>query len=542
MSNNQSQNTVFLPEGSKRERGKDAQRMNIMVAKAVSNAVKSTLGPRGMDKMLVDEMGTVTISNDGATILKEMAIEHPIGKMLVELAKNQDDEVGDGTTSAVVIAGGLVSKAENLLDENIHPSIIIKGYKMASEKAVEYFNEISEKVTIEDKQLLLDIAKTSMTGKAAENSSILSSIVVDGILKISKSNKEIEREQIKIEQKIGGNLSETKLIDGIVLDKEIVHSEMPKNIKNAKILLVSSALEVKEPETEAKIQITSPDQLQAFIDQEEQTLKTMVDRIQATGATLVLCQKGIDDLAQHYLAKAGITAIRRVRQTDIERLAKATGGKIVNRLKNVTVKDLGAAELVYSKKIAGDDMLFIEGCPNPGYVTILLRGTSEQVLAETDRTLTDAIGAVISTIKSGKFVAAGGSSEIEVALRLKNFAKGVGGREQLAIEAFAEVLEIIPKTLAESAGLDAIDTIVSLRSKHQDPVNKGFGVDVVNGTIADMKKKKIIEPISVKTQAVTSSTEVAEMILRIDDIIAGQANKPKGMPMGMPGGMDMGDM
>lgn len=542
MSNNQSQNTVFLPEGSKRERGKDAQRMNIMVAKAVSNAVKSTLGPRGMDKMLVDEMGTVTISNDGATILKEMAIEHPIGKMLVELAKNQDDEVGDGTTSAVVIAGGLVSKAENLLDENIHPSIIIKGYKMASEKAVEYFNEISEKVTIEDKQLLLDIAKTSMTGKAAENSSILSGIVVDGIMKISKSNKEIERDQIKIEQKIGGNLSETKLIDGIVLDKEIVHSEMPRNIKNAKILLVSSALEVKEPETEAKIQITSPDQLQAFIDQEEQTLKTMVDRIQATGATLVLCQKGIDDLAQHYLAKAGITAIRRVRQTDIERLAKATGGKIVNRLKNVTVKDLGTAELVYSKKIAGDDMLFIEGCPNPGFVTILLRGTSEQVLAETDRTLTDAIGAVISTIKSGKFVAAGGSSEIEVALRLKNFAKGVGGREQLAIEAFADVLEIIPKTLAESAGLDAIDTIVSLRSKHQDPVNKGYGVDVINGTIADMKKKKIIEPISVKTQAVTSSTEVAEMILRIDDIIAGQSSKPKGMPMGMPGGMDMGDM
>lgn len=542
MNSNQSQNTSFLPEGSRRDRGKDAQRMNIMVAKAVSNAVKSTLGPRGMDKMLVNDMGDVTISNDGATILKEMAIEHPIGKMLVELAKNQDDEVGDGTTSAVVIAGGLVAKAENLLDENIHPSIIIKGYKMASEKAVEYFNEISEKITIEDKQLLLEIAKTSMTGKAAENGSVLSNIVVDGILRISKSNKEMERDQIKIEQKIGGNLSETKLIDGIVLDKEIVHSEMPKNIKNAKILLVSSALEVKEPETEAKIQITSPDQLQAFIDQEEQTLKTMVDRIQATGATVVLCQKGIDDLAQHYLAKAGITAIRRVRQTDIERLAKATGGKIINRLKNVTAKDLGTAELVYSKKIAGDDMLFIEGCPNPGYVTILLRGTSEQVLAETERTLTDAIGAVISTIKSGKFVAAGGSSEIEVALRLKNFAKGVGGREQLAIEAFAEVLEIIPKTLAESAGLDAIDTIVSLRSKHQDPLNKGFGVDVVNGTIADMKKKKVIEPIAVKTQAVISSTEVAEMILRIDDIIAGQSSKTRGPPMGMPGGMDMGDM
>lgn len=540
--NNQSQNTSFLPDGSKRDIGKDAQRMNIMVAKAVSNAVKSTLGPRGMDKMLVDEMGNVTISNDGATILKEMAIEHPIGKMLVELAKNQDDEVGDGTTSAVIIAGGLVSKAENLLDENIHPSIIIKGYKMASEKAVEYFNDISENITINDKAELQEIAKTSMTGKASENSTVLSNIVVDGILKISKSNKEMEREQIKIEQKIGGSLSETKLIDGIVLDKEIVHSEMPKKIKNAKILLVSSALEVKEPETEAKIQITSPDQLQAFIDQEEQVLKTMVDKIVSTGANVVLCQKGIDDLAQHYLAKAGITAVRRVRQTDIERLAKATGAKIINRLKDVTNKDLGTAENVYDKKIAGDNMLFIEGCPNPGYVTILLRGTSEQVLAETERTLTDAIGAVISTIKSGKFVAAGGASEIEVALRLKDFAKSIGGREQLAIEAFAEVLEIIPKTLAESAGLDAIDTIVSLRNKHQDPLNKGYGVDVINGTIADMKKKKVIEPIAVKTQAVTSSAEVAEMILRIDDIIAGQSGKPRGPPMGMPGGMGMGDM
>lgn len=540
--NNQSQNTSFLPDGSKRDIGKDAQRMNIMVAKAVSNAVKSTLGPRGMDKMLVDEMGNVTISNDGATILKEMAIEHPIGKMLVELAKNQDDEVGDGTTSAVIIAGGLVSKAENLLDENIHPSIIIKGYKMASEKAVEYFNDISENITINDKTELQEIAKTSMTGKASENSTVLSNIVVDGILKISKSNKEMEREQIKIEQKIGGSLSETKLIDGIVLDKEIVHSEMPKKIKNAKILLVSSALEVKEPETEAKIQITSPDQLQAFIDQEEQVLKTMVDKIVSTGANVVLCQKGIDDLAQHYLAKAGITAVRRVRQTDIERLAKATGAKIINRLKDVTNKDLGTAENVYDKKIAGDNMLFIEGCPNPGYVTILLRGTSEQVLAETERTLTDAIGAVISTIKSGKFVAAGGASEIEVALRLKDFAKSIGGREQLAIEAFAEVLEIIPKTLAESAGLDAIDTIVSLRNKHQDPLNKGYGVDVINGTIADMKKKKVIEPIAVKTQAVTSSAEVAEMILRIDDIIAGQSGKPRGPPMGMPGGMGMGDM
>ncbi|MDD3244589.1 MAG: thermosome subunit alpha [Candidatus ainarchaeum sp.] len=516
---------AFLPEGTKRDKGKDAQRLNILVAKAVSNSVKSTLGPRGMDKMLVNEMGDVTISNDGATILKEMAIEHPIGKMLVELAKNQDDEVGDGTTSAVIIAGGLVSKAENLLDENIHPSIIIKGYKMAADKAVDYFTDISENITITDKQALLDIAKTSMTGKASEYSSSLANIVVDAILKISKSKKELERDQIKIEQKIGGNLSDTKLIDGIVLDKEVVHSEMPKDIKSGKILLLGTALEIKETETEAKIQITSPEQLQAFIDQEEEQLKEMVDKIVSTGANVLICQKGIDDLAQHYLAKAGITAVRRVRQTDIERLAKATGAKIISRLKDSSSKDLGSAEHVYSKKIAGDDMLFIEKCPNPNFVTILLRGASEQILAESDRTITDAVGAVISSLKSGKFLAAGGSSEIDVSLKLKNFAKTIGGREQLAIEAFADVLDIIPKTLAESAGLDAIDTIVSLRSKHQDPINKGFGVDVVNGTIADMKKKNIIEPLNVKTQAIISATEVAELILRIDDIIAGQSGR-----------------
>lgn len=535
-SNNQNSN-AFLPEGTRRDKGKDAQRLNILVAKAVSNSVKSTLGPRGMDKMLVNEMGEVTISNDGATILKEMAIEHPIGKMLVELAKNQDDEVGDGTTSAVIIAGGLVSKAENLLDENIHPSIIIKGYKMAAEKANNYFTEISENISISDKKALLDIATTSMTGKAAEYSSSLATIVVEAILKIANS-KELDREQIKIEQKIGGNLSDTKLIDGIVLDKEVVHSEMPKDISSAKILLLGTALEIKETETEAKIQITSPEQLQAFIDQEEEQLKEMVNQIVSTGANVLICQKGIDDLAQHYLAKAGVTAVRRVRLTDVERLAKATGAKIINRLKDATDKDLGTAQKVYSKKISGDDMLFVEGCPNPNYVTILLRGASEQTLSEADRTLTDAVGAVISSLKSGKFLAAGGSSEIDVALKLKNFAKTIGGREQLAIEAFAEVLEIIPKTLAESAGLDAIDTIVSLRSKHQDPNNRGYGVDVVNGTIADMKSKNIIEPLNVKTQAIISSTEVAELILRIDDIIAGQSGR--GAPRMGP--QDMADM
>ncbi len=528
MTNSSNQKSEFLPEGTKRDRGKDAQRLNIIVARAVANAVKSTLGPRGMDKMLVDEFGEVTVSNDGATILKEMAIEHPVGKMLVDLAKTQDEEVGDGTTTAVVFAGGLVSKAESLLDENIHPSIIIKGYKMAAEKAVDYFKEISEEISINDKEMLLDIAKTSMTGKASEYSSGLAHIVVDAITKVSDVSKEdLDKDQIKIEQKIGANISESKLIDGIVLDKEIVHSEMPKNIEDAKILLLSSAIEIKEPETEAKIQITSPEQLQAFLDQEETTLKEMVSKIVETGANVLICQKGIDDLAQHYLAKKGICAVRRVKQSDLEIIAKATNAKIVSRLKDVTSKDLGFSKKVYDNKIAGDHMFFIEGCPNPRTVTIILRGTSDQILAETDRTLTDAIGAVLSSLRSGRYVAAGGASEIEVSLKLKDFAKTIGGREQLAIEAFADVLDVIPKTLSESAGLDAIDTIVSLRSKHQDPKNRFVGVDVINGVLTDMKEKKVIEPLNVKTQAITSSAEVAEMILRIDDIIAGsKGNRP----------------
>ena len=526
MNKSNSQNAGFLPEGTQRERGKDAQRMNILVAKAVSNSVKSTLGPRGMDKMLVDDMGDVTISNDGATILKEMAIEHPVGKMLVELAKNQDDEVGDGTTTAVIIAGGLVAKAENLLDENIHPSIIIKGYKMAGEKAIQYFLDVSENITINDRELLLDIARTSMTGKASEYSNNLADIVVDSIQQINIEGNELDKEQIKIEQKIGASLSCTQLIKGIVLDKEIVHSEMPKEIKNAKILLLSSALEIKELENDAKVQISSPEQLQAFIDQEEEGLKKMVDKVKEVGANVLICQKGIDDIAQHYLAKEGITAIRRVKQSDIERIAKATDARIVNRLKDSSEKDLGIANHVCDKKIAGDHMFFIEECKNHGQVSILLRGTSEQVLAETERTLTDAIGAVISTLKSGKYVAAGGAAEIEVSLKLKDFAKTIGGREQLAIEAFADVLDIIPKTLAESSGLDAIDTIVSLRSKHQDPINRFVGVDVINSRLIDMKEAKVIEPVNIKTQAITFSVEVAEMILRIDDIIAGSKSRP----------------
>lgn len=534
MSDNINSKNGFLPEGSKRDKGRDAQRMNILVAKAVANSIKSTLGPRGMDKMLVDELGDTTISNDGATILKEMSIEHPIGKMLVELAKTQDNEVGDGTTTAVVIAGELVSKADALLDENIHPTIIVKGYKLATDKAVKYFMDTSENVSIKDKPLLLNIAKTSMTGKASEYGNTLSEIIVDGVLNIYKKD-DMDRDAIKIEKRIGANLADTKLVDGIVLDKEIVHPEMPKEIKNAKIALINSALEIKEPETDAKIEITSPEQLQSFIDQEEEILKRMVSHIVSSGANVVICQKGIDDLASHYLAKKGILTIRRVKQSDIERIAKSTGAKIVTRINDISKNDLGISTVVYEKKIANEPMIFIEGTKNKGVATILLRGTSDQVLAETERTLTDAIGAVISSLKDGRYVAAGGSSEVEVALKLRDFARTIGGREQLAIEAYADVLEVIPKILAESAGLDAIDTIVSLRNKHHDKNGIFVGVDVINSRIFDMKKLNIIEPLSVKTQAIISAAEVVEMILRIDDIIAA-SSKNKGMGM-MPQGM-----
>ncbi len=537
MTDSQTQNNAMFSEGTKRDRGKDAQKINILVAKAVANSVKSTLGPRGMDKMLVDEMGDVTISNDGATILKEMSIEHPIGKMFVELAKAQDDEVGDGTTSSVIIAGELVSKAESLLDENIHPSIIIKGYKMASEKATSFYQEISENISLKDKNLLLNIAKTSMTGKASDYSSILSETAVEAIsLVVNLENyKEFDKDKIRIEKKIGGSISDTKVINGIVLDKEIVHPEMPKAIKNANILILNTALEIREPENDTKIQITSPEQLQSFIEQEEEQLKKMVEKIRLSKANVVFCQKGIDDLAEHYLSKSGIVAIKRIKQSDIEVLAKASGAKIISRINELTEKDLGFFGKIYEKKIAGENMLFIEDSKFPGNVTILLRGSSEQVLSETQRTMNDAIGSVLSSLKSGKYVYGGGSCEIDVSLKVRNYAKTIGGREQLAIEAFADVLEVIPKILAESAGLDAIDTLVSLRSIHQDPKNKSFGIDVISGRISDIKDKNVIEPLNLKTQIINSSFEVVEMILRIDDIIAASSkNKNSGMS-GVPG-------
>jgi len=540
------QPVIFLSDGTKRTRGRDAQRINILVAKAVANAVKSTLGPKGMDKMIVDELGDVTISNDGATILSEMSIDHPAGKMMVEVAKTQDSEVGDGTTTAVVIAGSLLDKAEKLIDDEIHPSVIIKGYRIAAKKAKEFYEEISDPITFKDTGLLRDIALTSMTGKSSEAAEELADLVVEAVKQVAveeNGKTSIDLDQIKVEKKTGASLHDSQLIKGIVVDKEIVHSGMPKKVNNAKIALVDAALEIKETETDAKIEITSPDQLQAFLDQEEGMLRKMVETVKKSGANVLVCQKGIDDMAQHFLAKEGIVAIRRVKKSDMDALAKATGAKLVSRLEDLSASDLGTAALVQEKKISGDNMTFVEGCKNPKAVSMLVRGGSEHVVDEAERAVHDAIGACAAAIRVGKVVSGGGSAEVEVAMKLRNFAKTIGGREQLAVEAFADVLEIIPRTLAETAGMDPIDTLVDLRSKHQGKDSKYFGVDVFENKVGNMKLKKVIEPLAVKTQAITSASEVAEMILRIDDIIAGSSKSSGpgmgGMPPGMGGGMDM---
>jgi thermosome len=536
------QPVVFLPEGTKRTRGRDAQRINILIAKAVANAVKSTLGPKGMDKMIVDDLGDVTISNDGATILDEISIEHPIGKIMAEVAKTQDDEVGDGTTTAVVIAGGLLKGAENLLDNDVHPSVIVKGYRLASKKAIEFAGKCADEVKFSDKETLKNIAMTSMTGKAAESTEKLSDIVVEALTQVADEEGktvDIDIENVKVEKKQGASLGESELIQGIVIDKEVVHSGMPKKADNAKIALIDAALEVKSTETDAKIEITSPEQMQAFLDQEESMLKKMVDSIKKAGANVVVCQKGIDDLAQHFLAKEGILAVRRVKKSDMDALVRATGGKVVTRLESLDAKDLGNAKLVQEKKIAGDSMVFVEGCKNPKSVSLLVRGGSEHVVDEAERAIHDALMSTATAIKSGKVVSGGGSIEVETAMQLRDYAKSVGGREQLAVEAFADTLEEVPRTLAETAGMNPLDTIVNLRSKHAGKDGKEIGVDVLKGKLSDMKELNVIEPLSVKTQAITSGAEVAEMILRIDDIIAGSSKGkgPEMPPGGMPPGM-----
>jgi len=529
---------LILKEGTQRTVGRDAQRMNITAARIIAEAVRSTLGPKGMDKMLVDSLGDITITNDGVTILKEMDVEHPAAKMVIEVAKTQDNEVGDGTTTAVVIAGELLKKAEELLDQEIHPTVIARGYRIASTKAMEILDTIAIPISKDDIEMLKKVASTAMTGKGAEVAlEKLSEIAVKAVRTIVEEVNgkfKADTENIKIEKRQGGSVEDTQLVEGIVLDKEVVHPGMPKSVKNAKILLLDSALEVKETEIDAKIRITDPEKLQKFIEQEERMLKEMVDKIASAGANVVFCQKGIDDLAQYYLAKAGILAVRRVKKSDIEKLAKATGAKILTDLREISPSDLGEAELVEERKVGDEKMVFVQGCKNPKAVTILVRGGSEHVVDEVERSLTDGIKVVKCALESGKVVAGGGAPEMELSLRLKQWAPSVGGREQLAIEAFASALEIIPRTLAENAGLDPIDVIVNLKSAHEKG-QKFAGVDVETGKVVDMKERGVIEPLRVKTQAIQSATEVAVMILRVDDVIAAKGlekEKEKGKGAG----------
>jgi archaeal chaperonin len=527
----------ILREGNQRTRGRDAQSNNIMAAKAVAEAVRTTLGPKGMDKMLVDSLGDVVITNDGATILKEMDIEHPAAKMIVEVAKTQDDEVGDGTTTAAVITGELLKKAEEMIEQDVHPTIIAAGYRMASVKAGEILKGLAKKVTIDNKEILTSISDTAMTGKGAEaTKDVLSKIAVDAIVSIvdRDNGNTVEIENVKVEKKVGGRIDDSELIEGMILDKERVHANMPKKVEGAKIALLNSAIELKETEVDAEISITSPEQLQSFLDQEEAMLKSLVTSITKTGANVVFCQKGIDDMAQHYLAKEGIFAVRRVKKSDMEKLVRSTSAKLVTNIEEMTAEDLGAAELVEEKKIGGDSMTFITGCVNPKSVSILLRGGTEHVIDNIERALNDALRVVAVAIEDEELVAGGGAPEVEVALRLNEYASTLSGREQLAVKAFAEALEVVPRTLAENAGLDPIDMLVELRAHHERGI-KTAGLNVYSGTVIDMWEEGVVEPLRVKTQAINSGTEAAVMILRIDDIIASSRAPP--MPEGGAGGM-----
>jgi thermosome len=536
---------LILPEGTLRNRGKDAQRMNISAARLVADTVKTTLGPKGMDKMLVDSLGDVVITNDGATILSEMQIEHPSAKMMVEVAKTQDNDVGDGTTTAVVLAGELLKKSEDLLDQEIHPTVITKGFRMAKIKALEILNKISVGVDISDRKTLQKIAETAMSGKSAEKASEeLAEMAVNAIIKVAEINGpkvEIDTDNIKMEKKAGGSINDTKLINGILIDKEVVHSGMPKTVGKAKILLIDSALEVKELEGDAKISIDSPDKFQLFMEQEEKMLREMVKKVTGSGANVVLCQKGIDDNAQHYLSKAGILAARRVKKSDMEALSRATGAKIVTNLNELSREDLGYAGLVAERKVAGDEMIFVEECRTPKAVTILIRGGTEHVVDEVERAMEDAVKGIAAALELKKAVAGGGATEIEIARNLRKYADSFQGREQLAVNAFADAIEVIPRALAENAGLDPIDKLANLRSEH-DKGHVNSGLDVFTGRIHDTLKAGVVEPLKIKIQAIKSASESAEMILRIDDMISSGGSGKGGPPM-PPGGMPgMGGM
>ncbi len=548
MSNNTVQPIYILPEDTKRTTGKDAQRNNILAAKAVAEAVRTTLGPKGMDKMIVDSVGDVIVTNDGVTILKEMQIEHPAAKMIVEVAKTQEDAVGDGTTTAVILAGELLAKAEDLLDQNIHPTVLAKGYRLAEIEAQRLLKNLAKPISINDENLLRSIIITAMTGKGAEsNKDVFTHLLVKavkGIAQQQNGKTKIDLDSIKVEKRVGQSVEQSELIEGLVLDKEIVHAAMPKKVENAKVALLDAALEIKNTEIDAKIQITDPLQFNQFLEQEEKTIKSMVEKVKASGANVLFCQKGIDDLAQHFLAKAGILAARRVKKSDLEKLSKATNANIVSSWKELSSADLGYAGLVHEEKVADEEMIFIEKCQNPRSMTLLVRGGTEHVVEETKRAVTDALGDLSAALYDGYVVGGAGSIETELAKGLRKYAATLSGREQLAVEAFAKALEIIPRTLAENAGLDPIDMMTNLRSAH-DLGQTWAGVNVFNGSVLDAWTSGIIEPLKIKTQALSSAAEVAEMILRIDDVILGgsssgrHGNMPQGAMPGMSGsGMD----
>jgi thermosome len=531
---------LVLKEGSSRSRGREAQHTNIMAAKIVAETVKSALGPKGMDKMLVDSMGDTTITSDGRTILDEMDIQQPAAKMMVEVAKTQDNEAGDGTTTAVILAGELLNKAEELTEKNVHPTIIIDGYKKASEKALEVLEKIAISTESDTEEYLKKAAMTSMASKlVAEQREHLANLTVKAILEVAvKEDNEykVDVDDVKVEKKPGESLSDTKLIQGIVLDKEVVHSGMPKRVEKAKIALLDTALEIEKTEFDAKINIESPEQMEAFLKQEEEMLKGMVEKITAVGANVLLCEKGIDDMAQHFLARKGILVVRRIKKSDMEKLAKATGGKIITNMDDMSPEDLGYASLVEEHKIGDDKMTFVEGCKHPRAVTILIRGATERIVDEAERSIHDALCVARDVVEEPKILAGGGAPELEVSRMLKKYAETMPGREQLAVRSFAEALESVPMTLTENAGLDPIDILSELRSRHEKG-EKWAGIEVISGKVQEMTEAGVFEPLAVKKQIIKSATEAASMILKIDDVIAaGKMKAPPTPPGGMPPG------
>lgn len=522
MSNTNMQPVYILPEDTRRTTGRDAQRNNIFAAKAVAQTVRTTLGPKGMDKMIVDSDGNITVSNDGVTILTEMQIEHPAAKMVVEIAKTQEEVVGDGTTTAVVLAGELLKKAEDFLDQNVHPTVIARGYRLAEQEAQRLLPQMARKVNVTETKVLKNIAETAMTGKGAEaQKEHLTELLLEAVQRLAGSG--IERDALRVERQVIQGASE--LIAGLVLDKERVHPAMPIIVSQATIALLDVPLEIKNTEVDAKIQITDPHQLTAFLEQEENLLQSMVEQIRSTGAKVVFCQRGIDDTAQYFLAQAGIMAVRRVKKSDMEALSKVTGGKIISSWKALTSRDLGQAGLVQEKKIGEEQMIFVEQCLHPQVVTLLVKGSTIHVAEEMRRAVRDAWGDLAAALKDGLVVAGAGAVEIELCRGIRSFAKTLQGKEQLAVQAFAESLEIIPKTLAENAGLDSLEMITHLHAAH-DRGEHFTGINVFTGKMMDAWEAGVIEPLRIKTQALTSATEVAEMILRIDDVILGKKNEP----------------